>query len=330
MLAGKLVIVLNGVTIYNYFFSNNSQNLTLTPFFDIPNLRQWFDNLTMNLSRYIDESQNITEEQRSDTDQVHHFYGTWMTRITEKINDEHYMDYYNDSVRITFYPNGFFSSTTNRTGIVQWLDEPSTQWHPYNRTNPVAGYYEIKGKKLVLTAVGVGIFFFVFSNDSHTLSLVPFNSKNTPLQRFPFDSDSQTLILKKQNEDNRQYVEEQEHGDKTTDEIVGSWKTSNVVNESTYYTRQNYTLIFFPEQYFIINYNSTTLHKQIQFTSNNSYVYQGYYEFKSDKLVITSICVFIFNFTFSNNSSMLTLRPSFTQQPVIGFFGEEIVILTKF
>lgn len=329
ILGGKLVIILNGVTIYEYVFTNNSQNLTLIPFFDIPDLRTGKEYLRMNLTRYIDEGQVNTEKHNVGTDQLHDFYGTWITQLTTTKDNENYYNHYNDSILITFYSNSFFSSIINRTGISRWLDNPSSEWHKYNYTYPVTGYYEIKGKKLALTAVGVGIFFFVFSNNSHTLSLVPFNSKNTPSGLLPFDSDSQTILLKKQSESNQQNVNGQNFEDKTSDIFVGSWKTSNVVNDSQYYLKKNYTITFFPEQFVLIIYNSTTYHKEMQLTTNNSYAYQGYYEIKAGKLVITSFCVFIFNFSFFNNSSTLILRSLFPQQSFLNGFEEDIQILSK-
>lgn len=329
ILSGKLVILLNGVTIYEYIFTNNSQNLTLIPFFDIPDLRTWKDYLRMNLSRYIDESHVITEKQNVNTNQLHEFYGTWITQLTNTKDSGNFIDHYNDSILITFYPNSFFSSMVNGTGISRWLDSPSSEWSKYNRSYPVSGYYEIKGKKLALTAASIGIFFFIFSNNSHTLSLVPFYCKNTPSRRLPFDIDSQTLILKKQSESNQQNVEEQNLDDKTLDMFVGTWKRSNVVNDSQYYIKNNYTITFFSEQFILIIYNSTTEHKEIQLTTNNSFAYQGFYEIKAGKLVITSFCVFIFNFSFSNNSSILTLRSLFPVQSFLNGFNEDIQIFIK-
>jgi hypothetical protein len=337
LLGGKLVIILNGVTIYDYIFSNNSQNLTLTPLFNDPNLIQWTNNQTMNLTRYIDEREDSADEQIFDTNLLPKFYGSWATKISDAIDERNHIDRYNESILITFYPNGFFSGMINRTGSSRWKDDPPSKWYHYNHTYPVAGYYEIRGKKLVLTTSGVGIFYFIFTNNFCTLSLVPINIKNPTINHFLNYYISQTLLLKKQSESIQQNFKDQSLEDNITNKLVGTWTASRVINESEYNGKKNYTLMFFSEQFFLLFFNSTYTIKQQYFTdnhsviyhyynSNNSYIYQGYYEVKAGKLVIITDTVNILNFTFSNNSDTLTLRPVFSQ-PIS--FWEEIQIFTK-
>lgn len=326
MLAGKLVITSYGVGFYNYIFSNNSQNLTLTPIFDVPDAIQWRRNQTMILIKSKEQNQQSVEEQNTASNTSREFYGTWMTQITGEVNDGSQINRYNDSVLITFFSNGFFSWVMNRTGNFQWISVYSSEWHSYNETYTFNGYYEIKGKKLVLTALGVGIFIFFFSNNSLTLTLTPIYCKNLLLHDFPVEFYAQTLILKKQSESYQQNSEEK-NPDENVSRFVGAWKTSKTANDSSYFIIYNDTLTLYSEGFVILMINTTIISEKDR--QNWSQKYQGYYDLKSGKFVITATSVFISNFSFSNDSSTLILTPLFKEHHSFLGFDSERILLTK-
>jgi len=328
MQAGKLVITSYGVGLYDYIFLNNSQNLTLIPLFDAPDAIRWRRNQTMILTKYRNSDQQNSEEQNSDKNTLNKFYGTWTTLIIhEQEQDEMEIYRNNDSVNLTFFPNGFFLWVINRTGRSQWIHDSSMTWHPYNESYTFSGYYEIRGKKLLLTAVGVGIFIYIFSNNSHTLTLTPIYSKNLPVAHmFPLEYYAQTMTLKKLSEGAQQNLEKT-NPEENISRFVGTWKTSATINDSSGFTIHNYTLTLHPEGFAILMTNITWFSENLPL--NGSQKYQGYYDIKSGKFVITGPSVFISNFSFSNDPPLLTLTPLFKEQHFFFGFDDKTIILTK-
>jgi hypothetical protein len=327
MKAGKFVITSYGVALYNYSFSNNSHTLTLTPLYDVPDALRWRRNQTMILTKYSEGEQQSSEGDNIKSTVLSEFFGTWNTTNYYEENNDDMAFRNNDSVNITFFANGFFSWIINRTFTSRWMEVNSSTWQSYKTNYSMSGYYELKGKKLVLTAIGVGIFSFLFTNNSHTLTMTPIYSKNLPLQGFPLEYYAQTMILKKKNETSQQNPEEQNPKENLLKVFVGTWETSGVTNDSLSNTKYHDTITVSSEGFILFFINSTVTFEGHQY--NSSITIQGYYDIKAGTLVITALPVYIFNYTFSNDSHTLLLMSLFNVQQAYTGFRNETILLTR-